>query len=87
VSFSVEQIFGVVGGAIVALIGFIFKNFSGRLDSVEKKQADHELHVIQNYVQDADFKEALKPLFHKLDRMETKLDDANYKLANKADRA
>ena len=71
---------------MVALIGFVFQGFSKRLDDVEKKQTEHELHVVATYVQETDFKEALKPLFHKLDRMEVKLDDANFKLAEKQDR-
>ena len=84
--FSVEQVIGVIGGGLVALVGFVFHGFSSRLDAMERRQRDNELHFVGNYVKESDLAEKLKPLFHKLDRMESKLDDANFKLANKQDR-
>jgi len=68
------------------MIAFVFQGFSKRLDEVEHKQASHELHVVATYVQDSEFRQALEPLFKKLDRMEVKIDDANFKLADKQDR-
>ena len=80
-----QGITALVAG-FIGVVGFVFAGFSKRLDYVEKRQTNHELHIVANYVQDADLKMALEPLFKKLDRMEIKLDDANSKLAEKQDR-
>ena len=85
-TFTVEQIIGVIGAFIFTLASFIFKGFAKRLDVVEGKQTEHELHVVATYVKDTEFKQALEPLFKKLDRMEVKIDTANLKLAEKQDR-
>jgi len=85
-TFTIEQLIGIVGGGFVALIGFVFQGFSKRLEDVEKKQTNHELHVVATYVQETEFRQALEPLFKKLDKMETKIDAANFKLAEKQDR-
>ena len=85
-TFSIEQIIGVVGSAFLAMIAFVFQGFSKRLDDVEKKQTSHELHVVATYVKETELREELQPLFAKLDRMEVKIDTANFKLADKQDR-
>jgi hypothetical protein len=85
-TFTAEQIIGAIGACMVAVVSFVFQGFSKRLDAVEGKQTQHELHVVATYVKDTEFKQALEPLFKKLDRMEVKIDSANLKLAEKQDR-
>jgi uncharacterized protein (DUF2267 family) len=85
-TFTIEQIIGVIGACVATVVTFVFQTFSKRLDAVEAKQTEHELHVVATYVKDTEFKQALEPLFKKLDRMEVKIDSANLKLAEKQDR-
>jgi len=85
-NFSIEQITGLIGGGIVALIGFVFQGFSKRLDAAEEAQDALTLHVANQCVKKEDLKEAMKPIFHKLDKIEDKVSQTNYELAHKADR-
>jgi len=85
-NFSMEQLAGLVGGGIVALIGFVFQGFSKRLDSAEESQDALALYVANQCVKKEDLKEAMKPIFHKLDKIEDKVSQTNYELAHKADR-
>jgi tetrahydromethanopterin S-methyltransferase subunit G len=85
-TFTIEQIIGFFGSLFIGLIGFVFQGFSKRVDKIETKQNSFELLVANDYVKDGDLKEVLQPLFKKLDKIEEKVDKANFELAHKADR-
>ena len=83
---NIEQIVGFLWSVLLLAVSFIFRAFSTRLDNIEKKQSDFELYAANNLVKDTELKEVMKPLFNKLDRIEDKLNQANYELARKQDK-
>jgi len=82
-TFSIEQIGGLLLSLFTGLIGFVFHGFSKRIEILETKQQAHELNVANNYVKDSDLKEAIQPLFKKLDKIEEKLDKANFEISHR----
>jgi len=85
-TFTIESIVGFFGSLMLGIVGFIFNGFSKRIDDLEKNQTTHELHVANEYVKHESLKEIIKPLFHKLDNIEEKVNQTNYELARKQDR-
>ena len=95
-TFTMDQIIHLVtqvmiagGSVILLLVGIILKFFNGKLwslgkrvESIEKEHNDHKAHIIENYVKTS----ALTPMFTKLDRMEEKINQIGFQLAEKQDR-
>lgn len=85
-TFSMEQIAGFIASVVLAAFGFIFRSFDKRIEKIEDKQSSLEVLVANDYVKDGDLKDSLQPLFKKLDKIEEKVDRANFELAHKQDR-
>ena len=72
------DIYHVILSCLLALVSFlavyIFNQFSDRIKSVEKEQANTHLLVVGQYITRGEFESKITALFTKLDRIEEKID-------------
>jgi hypothetical protein len=95
-TFTIDQIMSAItqillagGSVILLLVGIILKFFNSKLwnlgkrvDLLELEHNEHKVHIIETYVKAS----SLTPMFTKLDRMEEKINQIGYQLAEKQDR-
>jgi hypothetical protein len=83
------QIMVLGGSVILGLVGIILKFFNSKLwnlgkrvEAIEEEHNAHKVHINETYVKAS----SLTPMFTKLDRMEEKINQIGYQLAEKQDR-
>ena len=61
-------------GALTGMVGWLTRRIFGKIDKLEKSQADHKLYAAENFVTKVDFKDVLTEIKGSLTRIETKID-------------
>lgn len=78
---EMTTILQIIGGGVIALLGFMLKGTYGRIDSahdelgkVRKDMTELALQLAKDYIRRDDFQAVTDAIFKKLDRIEDKLD-------------
>lgn len=66
----VEELLKWGAYVVVGIVGWLVRVVWARQDKLAEKQQELEVHVKEHYAKKEDLKEAIQPLFRKLDRLE-----------------